>query len=155
MVETLTTEFFRDYNPQLMHQFTEKMHNMELEEYCSKSGFGDLFTTHLCIGKQDILNYFVKESQSRIDIDEQNEALKLRLSGITLEFGFAFRLWSDPEWLHDQGTGVIEVSGCDLSLNLNLESVEGELEVSYSDVKIHSRDYSVELKGETDISAAV
>ena len=50
MVETLTSDFFKDYNPRLMAKFTEKMQEMDMEEYCSHQDMGGLFTTHLCIG---------------------------------------------------------------------------------------------------------
>ena len=88
-------------------------------------------------------------------INAPAKALTLRLTGITLEFDFDFNVWSEPEWLKDAGTGSISVSGGDISIDLQPRSVNGTLRVDYSDVKIHTRDYTVNLKGNSDISRAV
>lgn len=72
-----------------------------------------------------------------------------------MAFDFDFKIWSEPEWLHDAGTGSISVFNADISLSLSLTKGEvGQLEVSYWDEKIHTRDYEVILDGETELSKA-
>ena len=43
----------------------------------------------------------------------------------------------------------------DISMKLKPFNSMGELAIDYSDVKIHTRDYDLQLEGETDISKAV
>ena len=77
-------------------------------------------------------NYSVKEEQSRLWIDADSRQLRLRVSSISLDFAFDFKLWSDPEWIKDKGTGTISVFDCDISLGvkLNRNEEDGTLEVS-------------------------
>ena len=133
------------------------MQNVMPEDYCSDQAVGDLFTTHLCIRDQIMSNYSVREESSRLWIDKETRALKLRASGISLEFTFDFKVWSEPTWLHDQGKGSMSVYDCDIELELALSAdpVTKALIVDYSDAKINTRDYKVELNGETDISRSV
>ena len=102
-------------------------------------------------------NYSVKEESSRLWIDAETRQLRLRVSSISLDFAFDFELWSEPEWLKDRGTGSLSVFDCDISLGVKLgrEAEAGTLELDFTDVKIHTRDYNVELHGETDLSKAV
>ena len=102
-------------------------------------------------------NYSVKEESSRLWIDAETRQLRLRVSSISLDFAFDFELWSEPEWLKDRGTGSLSVFDCDISLGVMLgrEAESGTLELDFTDVKIHTRDYNVELHGETDLSKAV
>ena len=74
---------------------------MQVEEYCSEQGFSSLFTTHLCIGQQTISSYSAEEAMSRLKINPSEKSLNLRLSGISLEFTFDFKVWSTPEWIKD------------------------------------------------------
>jgi len=55
----------------------------------------------------------------------------------------------------DSGRGSISVAGCDMSLALEARSDNGNLRVDYSDVRMHTRDYTVDLVGKSDISRAV
>lgn len=138
-----------------MSDLTEQMRSMTIDKYCSHNEVGDLFTTHLCIDNQKMSNYAIKEGSSRIFIDPRDDALHLRVSGVSMAFDFDFKIWSDPEWLHDAGTGSISVFNADISLSLSLtKGSVGQLEVSYWDEKIHTRDYEVILNGETELSKA-
>ena len=65
-------------------------------------------------------NYSVKEENSRLWIDAESRQLRLRVSSISLDFAFDFKLWSDPEWIKDNGTGSISVFDCDISLGVKL-----------------------------------
>ena len=107
IISTITSHFFRDYNERLMKSFTESMKGMEAQKYCSANAIGELFTTHLCIGQQTIANYNVRETSSRLWLDPEANQLRLRVSGISLEFAFDFKVWSDPEWIRDYGTGTV------------------------------------------------
>mmetsp|Transcript_24495 Transcript_24495/g.30534 ORF Transcript_24495/g.30534 Transcript_24495/m.30534 type:complete len:282 (+) Transcript_24495:270-1115(+) len=156
MLTTLTSDFVDSYNMRLLESISELMRTLEMEEYCSKSEVGDLFTTHLCIGKQKVASYGVKEESSRLSIDHSTDSLSLRLSGITFQFEFDFRLWSEPTWLHDAGSGVLSVINTDVNLSLVLrKDAHGRLKVEAIDRQVHSRGYDVDLKGQSDISRAV
>ena len=122
------------YSDQLMTMFSERMRSLKIDQYCSHNGFSDLFTTHLCIDNQKLSNYATKEANSRIFISPKNEALHLRVSGVSMTFDFDFKLWSEPEWLHDAGKGSISVFNADVSMDLSLtKGPEGELVVEYWD----------------------
>ena len=120
MVSTLTNNYLSGYNQILMDNLTETMKSLEVAKYFTSSDMGSLLTTHLCIGEQTVVSYSVREENSQLWIDEETNSLKLRVSGISLTFGFDFKVWSDPEWLHDEGTGVVTVYDCDMSMMLEL-----------------------------------
>ena len=128
---------------------------MEMIEHCDTQVVGELFTTHLCISQQTISNYFVKEELSMLLINAPAKALTLMLTGISLQFEFDFKVSSDPEWLVDSGQGSISVAGCDMNLALELKNDNGNLKVDYSDARMRTRDYTVDLAGSSDISRAV
>lgn len=81
-------------------------------------------------------NYSVKEESSRFWIDPTTHQLRLRVSSISLDFAFDFKLWSAPEWLKDEGTGSISVFDSDISLGVQLDrnTTDGTLMIDYSDV---------------------
>lgn len=51
LVSTLTSHYFSSYNDILMDNLTDQMRDLEVPRYCTAQEMGDLFTTHLCIGK--------------------------------------------------------------------------------------------------------
>ena len=156
MITTLTEEFLRSYNQRLMEEISEEMRTLEVKENCSASAVGNLFTTHLCIGKQKIESYGVREESSHLYIDQRSNSLNLRLEGVTLQFEFDFKLWSEPKWLHDVGRGTVSVVNTDVDLELALHKSDSDgLRVEVVDQKVHTRGYDVELKGANDISKAV
>ena len=79
----------------------------------------------------------------------------MRVSGISLEFAFDFKVWSDPAWIRDYGTGTVQVFDSDISFSIDLTNKDGKLSVGYSDARIHTRDYDIILHGQNDISRAV
>jgi len=130
MVTTLTKHFFIAYNDRLLEKLNDKMRSMEVEDYCSTSAMGNLLTTHLCIENQHMVSYSIQEESSRLSIDHVNDSLSLRLSNINLQFEFDFRVWSEPEWLHDVGTGTISVTNSDINFDLGLRrGDDGHLKV--------------------------
>ena len=51
-----------------------------------------------------------------MEINAEKNALKLRISGISLNFKFDYKVWSDPDWIADEGEGDLKVFNSDLDL---------------------------------------
>lgn len=86
---------------------------------------------------------------------DDKDALSLIVKGVNMEFNYGFKIWSEPEWIQDDGTGTIKVKNADLQLNLTPTQKDGKLQVTFSGVKIVIEDYQVNLDGSSDISVAI
>ena len=101
-------------------------------------------------------NYALRQDSSHLMISPRHDALTLRLSGIQLAFEFDFRVWSEPTWLKDAGTGSLSAFNTDFNIDLVLRaSPLGGLEVTSAHAAIDTRDYDVQLHGQSDLSRAL
>ena len=154
-VSTFTSKFFTDYNKFILEIFTEKMQNFVIEDHCNEQAVGNFFTGYLCAKNQKLLEFVVDQENSKLVIVPEQEALRLSVMGLELNFEFDFRVWSEPKWLDDHGLGYVKVGNCDIHLDLQLKNVDGALQVDFEDVKVDLHDYSVVLDGESDLSRAI
>jgi len=54
--------------------------------------------------------------------------LKLRVSGIKMNFAFDYKIWSEPgDWIKDEGVGDVNLHNTDIDLELSLTSKNGAL----------------------------
>ena len=100
---TLTSTFFETYNNLVIKIFQASMQDMQIEDFCSENEMGTVMTSHLCVSNQQMLSYSIDKDQSSITIDADKNALKMHTSGINLDFAFDYKVWSDPEWIEDEG----------------------------------------------------
>lgn len=62
------------------------------------------------------MSYDFDKENSKMEINAEKNALKLRISGISLNFKFDYKVWSDPDWIADEGEGDLKVFNSDLDL---------------------------------------
>ena len=154
-VSTFTQKFFTDYNALLMDFMVQKMRSMETVDMCNEYIFGQFFSTSMCTNDIRLSEFEINIPESNLTILDEQKALGLQVSGIDLQFDFGFKIWSDPEWLHDDGTGMISIKNAGILITLNPSEQDGILQVSFSEVKINIEDYQVELNGTSDLSEAI
>lgn len=79
----------------------------------------------------------------------------MHTSGINLDFAFDYKVWSEPEWIDDEGKGSFEIKDCALDVALSLTSVNGILQVDFSKVNIFLPEFNTTLDGSSDFSRAI
>jgi len=109
----------------------------------------------MCVSNQKMLQYSVDKTKSKMEINSANNALKLRVSKINMKFAFDYKVWSDPEWVKEDGKGIISIADSDIDLQLMLTSKNGVLRVDFSEVKIYMQEYNVTLDGNSDFSTVI
>ena len=155
LVTTLTQKFFDECNNLVMDIFQKSITRLQIQDYCTEQNIGVMLTGNLCVRDQKMLNYSVDEAKTQLKINSADNALKLHVSGIHLDFEFDYSMWSDPELLQDDGHGHMRVSNCDIDLQLSLNRKDGLLQVDFSEVKIYLQEYNLTLDGSSDLSRAV
>lgn len=70
-------------------------------------------------------SYSVDKKASKLEINSANNALKLRVSGINMDFALDYKVWSEPEWFADEGSGSFQIRDSDIDLQLHLSSKNG------------------------------
>ena len=118
IVTTLTSKFFEDYNNLVIDVVTANMRGLEIEDFCGEQGVGTLITGHMCMSNQKMLKYNVDKSRSKLEINSSENALKLRVTGIEMDFAFDYNVWSDPEWIKEDGKGSLKIADTDIVLNI-------------------------------------
>ena len=63
------------------------------------------------------------------------------MDGASLNFEMDFKLYSDPDWFRDQGTGQISINDFNVSINLTPVNVNGKIQFEFSDADIDIGDY--------------
>lgn len=127
IVTTLTSSFFESYNNIVIDIFEASIKNIEIKDFCSEQDMGTVMTSHLCVANQNVIAYSVDKDRSSIQIDAEKNALKMHTSGINLDFAFDYKVWSEPEWIDDEGKGSFKIKDCALDIVLSLTSVNGIL----------------------------
>lgn len=127
IVLTLTDKFFADYNAILVDTITDNLNGMAFEDYCLEQGLGTLVKGHWCVQNQKMQSYSVDREASRLTINGTNSSLGLRVSKINMYFEMDYKMWSEPEWLNDAGSGFTQITDCDIDLQLGLSSNNGVL----------------------------
>jgi hypothetical protein len=59
-----------------------------------------------------------------------------------------------PEWIKDQGSGLIDIENLSMSVHLIPYNDNGKMQVDFSDTKVTIQDYNAHFHGETDFSRA-
>lgn len=154
-VSTFTTKFFNTYKTLLMETIEEKMKSIKLVDNCSEESFGEFFSAFMCRTDQVLTNFEMNTAQSSLHIDDEMQALVLYVKGINLQLDYGFKIWSEPEWVSDEGTGSISVTDTSIKMTLKPLERDGVLQVAFSDVMIDIRDYKFEMDGESDLSSAI
>ena len=103
------------------------MQNFVIEDHCNEQAVGNFFTGYLCAKNQNLLEFKVDQSSSKLVIVPEQQALRLSVIGLALNFEFDFKISSEPKWLDDQGLGYIKVGNCDINLDLSLNNANGAL----------------------------
>ena len=156
IVTSLSSSFFEDYNVHIQNIVEEAITNIELDDYCTESGLGAVLTYHLCVSNQKTLSYSIDKENSYMSIEADQNSLKLRVSGMSINFSFDFEAGTEPEsWLKEEGKGDFQISGSDIELLLSMTNKNGVLQVDFSDVKVTMAEYDVSLAGSSDISRGI
>ena len=72
-------------------------------------------------------SYSVDKATSKLEINSANNALKLRVSKINMDFSLDYKISSEPELIADEGTGSFQIGDSDIDLMLHLSSKNGVL----------------------------
>lgn len=131
------------------------MQQLELQDVCNEESFGEFFSAFFCRSGQTLTRFDMDIAESYLKIDDEEQALVLLVQGINLQYDFGFKIWSEPEFISDEGDGQFIISKTSLMITLKPIEQDGVLQVNFSDVKINIGDYQVTLDGSTDLSDAV
>lgn len=90
---------------------------------------------------------------SGLSLSELAPQIVFNMVGANLQFTFDYKLRSDPDWLHDNGTGSIVISGMNATFLMTPRIVDGALEMDFKEAGNVTMDgYQFSITGETDIS---
>ena len=118
-IATFTQKFFNDYNALLMEFIVKKMRSMELVDICNEHILGQTFTANMCTVDTTLTQFDIDTKESNLQILHEEKALSFIVKGINLQFNYGFKIWSEPEWIQDEGTGMIKVKNADFMITLH------------------------------------
>ncbi len=73
-------------------------------------------------------------------MSEIEPQLVFNMVGANLHFDFNYKIKSDPVWLHDNGTGSIQISGMNASFLMTPSIVDGTVEMDFKQLGIIEMD---------------
>ena len=97
-VMTLTQKFFDDYNKQMMQIFKQKMAKLAFKDACYDQTMGELLYAKLCVSDQNLKQFEIDDTNSKLIIDSNKKSLSLLLTGINMLFDLKFEISSTPQW---------------------------------------------------------
>jgi hypothetical protein len=92
---------------------------------------------------------------SSISINDSQPFLNLTINNVSLNFELLFDLYSKPDWIKDNGVGVINITNFNISIHLKPYNKNGKLQFDFSDAIIAVENYSADFKGTSDFSKAL
>jgi hypothetical protein len=115
-------------------------------------GDSDLVTVTIPLTQQ-IVTGFSMSSLSGLYLSELAPQIVFNMVGANLRFKFDYKLRSEPDWLHDNGTGSIVITGMNATFLMTPKIVNGALEMDFKPAgNISMADYQFSITGQTDIS---
>jgi len=93
-------------------------------------GDSDLVTVTIPLTRQKVTG-FSMSPLSGLYLSELAPQIVFNMVGANLEFKFDYKLRSDPDWLHDNGTGSIVITGMNATFIMTPKIIDGALEMDF------------------------
>lgn len=71
-----------------------------------------------------------------------------------MAFSVEYEIWTEPDMVHDKGTGRVTVSDASVFLNLMPMNDEGSLRIEFYETVFNIADYDVRIDSASDLGKA-
>ena len=128
---SLSADYFQEYKTQIMDTFRQLVLSIDLHDTCPTFDTG-FVNVKMCTLNRRIKSISFKEDQTKLDISEKDH-IRIIIFGNEATFDMDFNIYSDPEWIRDQGSGSITFQEFDIGVSLIPTRVNGKLQFKFKD----------------------
>lgn len=151
---TFTEQFFNEFLVQSVWRLESVFHDKSIVDNQKQFKVGST-NVFIDLKNQRVQDLYLYQEISSARILRSKKAIHLDLREIKFNYTTDYEIYTEPEWIKDQGRAVINITLVNISFLLVPVNNNGKLELNFEDVKVALNDDYILFNGTSDWSKAM